>query len=151
MPRLAARRRRTRRRRLADALGLTAAQADASSAIGLKADLVVKGSAASDRLALRLRAGANKIEVDVGDNGSAAPSPRQGQRIRVQAGGAATVASMIPAAPSQRDPDAHRRAGRQRHAPGRLGAEKLNGDSGADVIDGNGRQRHRQPQAGDDP
>ena len=56
---------------LAGALGLTAAQADASSAIGLQGrTLIVKGSAASDRLALRLRAGApDKLEVDVGDNG----------------------------------------------------------------------------------
>ena len=75
-------------------LGLTAAQADAlvrdRAASGKT--LVVKGTAASDRLALRLRAGApDKLEVDVGDNGSADFSdrarqgqahPRQGRRRR---------------------------------------------------------------------
>ena len=75
---------------LAGALGLTAAQADASSAIGLKGKtLIVKGTAASDKLALRLRAGApDKLEVDVGDNGSADVTIARNKvkRIRVKAG-----------------------------------------------------------------
>ena len=77
---------------LAGALGLTAAKADASPpAIGLRGKtLIIKGTGASDRLALRRRAGApGKLEVDVGDNGSAdfTIARDEVKRIRVKAGG----------------------------------------------------------------
>ena len=115
---------------VAGMLGLTAAQADAAPAIGLKGKtLIVKGTGASDRLALRLHAGApGKIDVDVGDNGSAdlAVARNKVTRIRVKAGGGNDAI----------------RGGR--------GAERLNGDGGDDTIDGNGGNDVADLGAGDD-
>jgi Ca2+-binding RTX toxin-like protein len=138
------------------ALGLTAAQADAAAAIGLQGKtLVVKGTAASDKLALRLRAGApDKLQVDIGDNGSAdfTIARNKVKRIRVKAGrgddqvrideanGAFT--NTIPTRIDGQGGDDTIRGG--------SGAEKLNGDAGADVIDGNGGNDTANLGAGDD-
>jgi Ca2+-binding RTX toxin-like protein len=141
---------------LAGALGLTAAQADASSAIGLKGKtLIVKGTAASDKLALRLRAGApDKLEVDVGDNGSADVTIARNKvkRIRVKAGRGDDQVRIDDAngaftntIPTRIDGQAGNDTLR-----GGLGAEKLNGNGGADVIDGNGDNDVANLGAGDD-
>jgi Ca2+-binding RTX toxin-like protein len=142
---------------IAGALGLTAAQADASPpAIGLKGKtLIVKGTAASDRLALRLRAGdPGKIEVDVGDNGSADATIARDkvERIRVNAGrGNDQVriddanGAFTTAIPTRIDGQ-----GGNDTLRGGAGAEKLNGDAGADVIDGNGANDVANLGAGDD-
>jgi Ca2+-binding RTX toxin-like protein len=141
---------------IAGALGLTATQADASSAIGLKGKtLVVKGTGASDRLALRLRTGdPSKIEVDVGDNGSADATFARNKvkRIRVKAGrGNDQVriddanGAFTNAIPTRIDGQGGNDALR-----GGAGAEKLNGDAGADTIDGNGGNDIANLGAGDD-
>ena len=141
---------------IAGALGLTATQADASSAIGLEGKtLIVKGTGASDRLALRLRAGdPSKLEVDVGDNGSADATFARNKvkRIRVKAGrgndqlriddanGAFTTTI-----PTRIDGEGGNDAIR-----GGTGAERLNGDAGDDTIDGNGGNDRADLGAGDD-
>jgi Ca2+-binding RTX toxin-like protein len=141
---------------IAGALGLTATQADASSAIGLKGKtLIVKGTGASDRLALRLRAGdPGKLEVDVGDNGSADATFARNKvkRIRVKAGrGNDQVriddanGAFTNAIPTRIDGQGGNDALR-----GGAGAEKLNGDAGADTIDGNGGNDSANLGAGDD-
>ena len=116
--------------------------------------LVVKGTAASDRLALRLRAGApDKLEVDVGDNGSAdfRIARDRVKRIRVKAGGGDDQVRIDDANGAFTTTiHAHRRAGRARTLRGGLGAERLNGDAGADVIDGNGGNDIANLGAGDD-
>ena len=107
---------------LAGSLGLTAAQADASVCDRAPSGktLVVRAQTASDRLALRLRAGApDKLEVDVGDNGSAdfRIARDRVKRIRVKAGGGDDQVRIDDAnGPSDDHRDAHRRAGRPRHA-----------------------------------
>ena len=141
---------------IAGALGLTATPADASSAIGLKGKtLIVKGTGASDRLALRLRTGdPSKIEVDVGDNGSADATFARNKvkRIRVKAGrGNDQVriddanGAFTNAIPTRIDGQGGNDALR-----GGAGAEKLNGDAGADTIDGNGGNDTANLGAGDD-
>ncbi len=141
---------------LAGSLGLTAAQADASSAIGLRGKtLVVKGTAASDRLALRLRAGApDKLEVDVGDNGSAdfRIARDRVKRIRVKAGGGDDQVRIDDANGAFTTTIPTRIDGQGGHDTlrGGLGAERLNGDAGADVIDGNGGNDIANLGAGDD-
>ena len=141
---------------LAGALGLTAAQADASSAIGLRGKtLVVKGTAASDRLALRLRAGApDKLEVDVGDNGSAdfRIARDKVKRIRVKAGGGDDQVRIDDANGAFTNTISTRIDGQggDDTLRGGVGAEKLNGDAGADVIDGNGGNDVSNLGAGDD-
>jgi Ca2+-binding RTX toxin-like protein len=141
---------------LAGTLGLTAAQADASSAIGLQGKtLIVKGTAASDKLALRLRAGApDKLEVDVGDNGS--PDFRiardKVKRIRVKARGGDDQVRIDDAngAFTYTIPTRLDGQGGNDTLRGGLGAERLNGDAGADVIDGNGGNDISNLGAGDD-
>jgi len=141
---------------LAGALGLTAAQADASSAIGLRGKtLVVKGTAASDRLALRLRAGApDKLEVDVGDNGSAdfRIARDKVKRIRVKAGGGDDQVRIDDANGAFTNTISTRIDGQggDDTLRGGVGAEKLNGDAGADTIDGNGGNDVSNLGAGDD-
>jgi Ca2+-binding RTX toxin-like protein len=141
---------------IAGALGLTATQADASSAIGLKGrTLIVKGTGASDRLALRLRAGdPGKVEVDVGDNGSADATFARNKvkRIHVKAGrGNDQVriddanGAFTNAIPTRIDGQGGNDALR-----GGAGAEKLNGDAGADTIDGNRGNDIADLGAGDD-
>jgi Ca2+-binding RTX toxin-like protein len=141
---------------LAGALGLTAAQADASSAIGLQGKtLIVKGTAASDKLALRLRAGApDKLEVDVGDNGSAdfRIARDKVKRIRVKARGGDDQVRIDDAngAFTSTIPTRIDGQGGNDTLRGGLGAERLNGDAGADVIDGNGGNDISNLGAGDD-
>ena len=141
---------------IAGALGLTAAQADASSAIGLNGKtLIVKGTRASDKLALRLRAGApDKLEVDVGDNGSADFTiPRNKiNRIRVKAGGGDDQVRIDDAngAFTNTIPTRIDGQGGNDTLRGGLGAEKLNGNAGNDVIDGNGGNDVSNLGAGDD-
>jgi Ca2+-binding RTX toxin-like protein len=141
---------------LVGALGLTAAQADAASAIGLQGKtLIVKGTAASDKLALRLRAGApDKLEVDVGDNGSAdfRIARDKVKRIRVRAGGGDDQVRIDDAngAFTNTIPTRIDGQGGNDTLRGGLGAEKLNGDAGADVIDGNGGNDVANLGAGDD-
>ncbi|MGZ8632598.1 MAG: calcium-binding protein [Solirubrobacteraceae bacterium] len=141
---------------LAGALGLTTAQADASSAIGLRGKtLIVKGTAGSDRLALRLRAGApDKLEVDIGDNGSAdfRIARDKVKRIRVKAGRGDDQVRIDDANGAFTDTIATRidgQGGNDTRRGGR-GAERLNGDAGADVIDGNGGNDRANLGAGDD-
>jgi Ca2+-binding RTX toxin-like protein len=129
---------------VAGMLGLTAAQADAAPAIGLKGKtLLVKGTGAADRLALRLHAGApDKIDVDVGDNGSAdlVVARDKVKRIRVKGGGGSDQIRIDDAngaftttIPTRIDGQGGNDAIR-----GGSGAERLNGDGGNDTIDGNG-------------
>ena len=141
---------------VAGVLGLTAAQADAAPAIGLKGGtLLAKGTAGNDRLALRLRAGdPSKIEVDVGDNGSAdlIVARNKVNRIRVNGGrgndqiriddanGAFTTT--VPTRIDGQGGDDAIRGGR--------GAERLNGDGGSDTIDGNGGDDRADLGAGED-
>ena len=142
---------------VAGVLGLTAAQADAAPAIGLKGHtLLVKGTAGNDRLALRLHAGApDKIDVDVGDNGSAdlVVARNQVDRIRVKGGrgndqiriddaNGAFTTTIPTRIDGQGGNDAIR---------GGSGAERLNGDGGNDTIDGNGGNDRRQPRRGRRP
>jgi Ca2+-binding RTX toxin-like protein len=141
---------------LAGALGLTAAQADASSAIGLNGKtLIVKGTAASDKLALRLRAGdPSKIQVDVGDNGSADATFARNKvkRIRVKAGGGDDQVRIDDAngAFTNTIPTRIDGQGGNDAIRGGLGAEKLNGDAGDDTVDGNGGNDVSNLGAGDD-
>jgi Ca2+-binding RTX toxin-like protein len=141
---------------VAGALGLTAAQADAAAGVGLQGKtLVVKGSGANDKLALRLKPGAPaKIEVDFGDNGSAdfRISRDRVKRIRVKAGGGNdqvriddSGGAFTTAIPTRIDGQGGNDAIR-----GGAGAEKLNGDGGADVIDGNGGNDVANLGVGDD-
>ena len=128
---------------IAGALGLTAAQADAAPAIGLKGKtLIAKGTAGADTLALRLHAGApDKIDVDVGDNGSAdlVVARNKVKRIRVKAGAGNDQIRIDDAngaftttIPTRIDGQGGNDAIR-----GGSGAERLNGDGGKDTIDGN--------------
>jgi Ca2+-binding RTX toxin-like protein len=141
---------------IAGALGLTAAQADASSAIGLRGKtLVIKGTAAGDRLALRLRAGApDKLEVDVGDDGSAdfRIARDRVKRIRVKAGGGDDQVRIDDAngAFTNTIPTRIDGQGGNDTLRGGVGAERLNGDAGADTIDGNGGNDVSNLGAGDD-
>jgi Ca2+-binding RTX toxin-like protein len=141
---------------VAGALGVTAAQADASSAIGLRGKtLVIKCTAAGDRLALRLRAGApDKLEVDVGDDGSAdfRIARDRVKRIRVKAGGGDDQVRIDDAngAFTNTIPTRIDGQGGNDTLRGGVGAERLNGDAGADTIDGNGGNDVSNLGAGDD-
>ncbi len=141
---------------VAGMLGLTAAQADAAPAIGLKGKtLIAKGTGAGDRLALRLHAGApDKIDVDVGDNGSAdlVVARNKVDRIRVKGGGGNDQIRIDDAngaftttIPTRIDGQGGNDAIR-----GGSGAERLNGDGGNDTIDGNGGNDVANLGAGDD-
>jgi Ca2+-binding RTX toxin-like protein len=141
---------------VAGLLALTAAQADAAPAIGLKGHtLLAKGTAGNDRLALRLHQGApDKIDVDVGDNGSAdlVVARNKVDRIRVKAGrGNDQIriddanGAFTNAIPTRIDGQ-----GGNDTIRGGLGAEQLNGNGGADVIDGNGGNDVADLGAGDD-
>jgi Ca2+-binding RTX toxin-like protein len=141
---------------VAGVLGLTAAQADAAPAIGLKGGtLLAKGTAGNDKLALRLHAGApDKIDVDVGDNGSAdlVVARNKVKRIRVKAGAGSDQVRIDDAngaftttIPTRID------GGRGNDAiRGGAGAERLNGDGGSDTIDGNQGNDTADLGAGDD-
>ena len=141
---------------VAGMLGLTAAQADAAPAIGLKGKtLIAKGTGAGDRLALRLHAGApDKIDVDIGDNGSAdlVVARNKVNRIRVKGGGGNDQIRIDDAngaftttIPTRIDGQGGNDAIR-----GGSGAERLNGDGGNDTIDGNGGNDVANLGAGDD-
>jgi Ca2+-binding RTX toxin-like protein len=112
---------------LAGALGLTAPQADASSAIGLRGrTLIVEGSAASEKLARRLRAGApDKLEVDAGQRlGRLQDRARQGQAHPREGG-----------RPRARcDRPLGRRRSRDDALIGGAGADTLLGAAGDDVL-----------------
>jgi Ca2+-binding RTX toxin-like protein len=141
---------------VAGVLGLTAAQAHAAPAIGLKGrTLIAKGTGAGDRLALRLHAGApDKIDVDVGDNGSAdlVVARNKVDRIRVKGGGGHDQIRIDDAngaftttIPTRIDGEGGNDAIR-----GGAGDEKLNGDGGNDTIDGNGGDDRADLGRGDD-
>ncbi|HEX6744548.1 MAG TPA: calcium-binding protein [Solirubrobacteraceae bacterium] len=141
---------------VAGALGLTAAQAHAAPAIGLKGKtLIAKGTGAGDRLALRLHAGApDKIDVDVGDNGSAdlVVARNKVDRIRIKGGGGNDQIRIDDAngaftttIPTRIDGEGGNDAIR-----GGAGAERLNGDGGNDTIDGNGGDDRADLGRGDD-
>jgi Ca2+-binding RTX toxin-like protein len=141
---------------LAGGLGLTAAQADASSSAKIKyRTLVVKGSGASDKLALRLRAGApDKLEIDVGDDGTAdfRVARNKFDRIRVNAGGGDdqvriddSNGAFTTTTPTKIDGQ-----GGKDTLLGGAGAEKLLGGRGADLVDGNGGNDTANLGAGDD-
>ena len=141
---------------VAGMLGLTAAQADAAPVIGLKGKtLIAKGTGAGDRLALRLHAGApDRIDVDVGDNGSAdlVVARNRVKRIRVKGGGGNdqiriddTNGAFTTTIPTRIDGQGGNDAIR-----GGRGAERLNGDGGNDTIDGNGGSDVANLGAGDD-
>ena len=141
---------------VAGLLALTAAQAEAAPAIGLKGHtLLAKGTAGNDRLALRLHQGApDKIDVDVGDNGSAdlVVARNKVDRIRVKGGrGNDQIriddanGAFTNAIPTRIDGQ-----GGNDTIRGGLGAEQLNGNGGADVIDGNGGNDVADLGAGDD-
>jgi Ca2+-binding RTX toxin-like protein len=141
---------------IAGVLGLTAAHADAAPIIGLKGHtLLVKGTAGDDTLALRLHPGApGRIDVDVGDNGSAdlVVARNKVDRIRVKGGrgndririddaqGAFT--STIPTRIDGEGGDDAILGGR--------GDERLHGDAGIDTIDGNGGDDRVDLGGGDD-
>jgi hypothetical protein len=121
---------------VAGMLGLTAAQADAAPAIGLKGKtLIAKGTGAGDRLALRLHSGApDRVDVDVGDNGSAdlVVARNKVNRIRVKGGGGNDQIRIDDAngaftttIPTRIDGQGGNDAIR-----GGSGAERLNGDGG---------------------
>jgi Ca2+-binding RTX toxin-like protein len=141
---------------LVGVLGLTAARAEAAPAIGLKGGtLLAKGTAGNDRLALRLRAGdPTKIEVDVGDNGSAdlIVARNKVDRIRVKAGGGNDQVRIDDAngAFTTTIPTRIEGQGGNDAIRGGLGAERLNGDRGNDQIDGNGGNDVADLGAGDD-
>ena len=141
---------------VAGMLALTAAQADAAPAIGLKGHtLLAKGTAGNDRLALRLHQGApGKIDVDVGDNGSAdlvvarnkvdrirVKGGRGNDQIRIDDANGAFTTTIPTRIDGQGGNDAIR---------GGSGAERLNGDGGDDTIDGNGGNDVANLGAGDD-
>ena len=141
---------------VAGLLALTAAQAEAAPAIGLKGHtLLAKGTAGNDRLALRLHQGApDKIDVDVGDNGSAdlVVARNQVDRIRVKGGrgndqiriddaNGAFTTTIPTRIDGQGGDDAIR---------GGAGGERLDGDGGNDTIDGNGGNDRADLGGGDD-
>ena len=154
------------------AAGITAGQGSAAPALGAQvpsqgraADvkrprlthglLTVAGTAAGDRLALRLRAGdPGTLEVDVGDDGSAEFSFDRGRvtSITVAAGagndlvriddGNGTFTNSIPTTIAGDDGNDVLLGG--------AGAERLFGGAGVDSIDGNGGNDVAQLGAGDD-
>jgi Ca2+-binding RTX toxin-like protein len=141
---------------VAGLLALTAAQAEAAPAIGLKGHtLLAKGTAGNDRLALRLHQGApDKIDVDVGDDGSAdlvvarnkvdrigVKGGRGNDQIRIDDANGAFTTTIPTRIDGEGGNDAIR---------GGAGAERLNGDAGNDTIDGNGGNDRADLGAGDD-
>ncbi|HEX6696672.1 MAG TPA: calcium-binding protein [Solirubrobacteraceae bacterium] len=141
---------------VAGVLGLTAAQADAAPAIGLKGKaLIVKGTGAGDRLALRLHSGApDKIDVDVGDDGSAdlVVARNKVDRIRVKGAGGNDQIRIDDAnrAFTTTIPTRIDGQGGNDVIRGGSGAERLNGDGGNDTIDGNGGDDRADLGGGDD-
>ncbi len=142
---------------VAGALGLAASQADAAApVIGLKGrTLLVRGTAGADRLAVRLHAGAaGKIDVDVGDNGSAdlVVARKKVKRIRIKGGGGddklriddanGAFTTAIPTRIEGQGGDDDLRGG--------AGAEKLSGGGGTDTVDGNGGNDLADLGGGDD-
>ena len=142
---------------VAGLLGLTAAQAEAAPAIGLKGKtLMAKGTAGQRpaRAAPPCRAHPDKIDVDVGDNGSAdlVVARNKVNRIRVKGGGGNDQIRIDDAngaftttIPTRIDGQGGNDAIR-----GGVGAERLNGDGGSDTIDGNGGNDVANLGAGDD-
>jgi Ca2+-binding RTX toxin-like protein len=129
---------------IAGALALTAAQADASYTTKVKgATLTIKGNAASDKLALRLKQGdPNTLVVDVGANGSADFSVARStfSDIHVKAGGGDDLVRIDDSngAFTRTTPTTIDGAGGRDTLIGGAGAETLNGGRGADTVDGNG-------------
>jgi Ca2+-binding RTX toxin-like protein len=141
---------------VAGALGLTASQADAAPVIGLKGrTLLVKGTAGADRLAVRLHSGApDKVDVDVGDNGSAdlvvardkvkrirIKGGRGNDQLRIDDSNGAFTTTIPTRIEGEGGNDALR---------GGAGAEKLSGGAGTDTIDGNQGNDQADLGAGDD-
>ena len=131
------------------------AAASAVKAAVVDGTLVVTVTPTRDLIALRLsRTHPNRLQVDVGDNGSADHVFRLGsfKAIRVDAGGAATGSGSTPATATftNRKPTrVHGQAGDDTLIGG-AGNETFIGGRGNDVVDGNGgadtvprrRQRH---------
>jgi Ca2+-binding RTX toxin-like protein len=141
---------------IAGALGLTAAQADASYTTKVKSNtLVVKGNAASDKLALRLKKGdSNKLLIDVGANGSADFTVDRGTftDIHVKAGGGDDLVRIDDSngAFTTTTPTTIDGAGGRDTLLGGAGKETLNGGAGADTVDGNGGNDEVDLGAGND-
>jgi Ca2+-binding RTX toxin-like protein len=124
---------------LAAALALTAGSADAKySATVHKRTLVITGDKASDRLALRARP--RKVQIDVGDNGTAdiRIAHRRFDRIRVRAGaGDDRVRIHDPGIPFTKQKRTTLEGGRGADTLlGGRGAERLIAGDGNDVVDG---------------
>jgi Ca2+-binding RTX toxin-like protein len=137
-------------------LALTAAQADAAPSIKVKHDtLTIKGSGKSDKLALRLHAGApGTLDVDVGDNGSPDFSVARSRvaRIRVNVRGGNdqvriddTNGAFTTTIPTTIDGGSGKDT-----LLGGAGAEKLIGGRSADTVDGNGGNDVANLGGGDD-
>jgi Ca2+-binding RTX toxin-like protein len=138
------------------ALGLTAAQADASYTTKVKSNtLVVKGNAASDKLALRLKKGdPNTLLIDVGANGSADFTADRSTfgAIHVKAGGGDDLVRIDDSngAFTATTPTTIDGAGGRDTLLGGAGKETLNGGRGADTVDGNGGNDEVDLGAGND-
>jgi Ca2+-binding RTX toxin-like protein len=116
--------------------------------------LIVQGSAGSDKLALRLRAGhPQTLQVDVGDDGSPNFQVNRNRfdRIRVYAGdGNDQVRIDESNGAFTTTPTQINGQGGDDTLVGGSGAETLNGGNGTDLIDGNGGADRIRLGAGDD-
>jgi Ca2+-binding RTX toxin-like protein len=117
--------------------------------------LIVQGSAASDKLALRLRAGhPQTLQVDVGDDGSAdfQVNRHRFDRIRVYAGAgndSVRIDESNGAFTTTTPTHLNGQSGDDTLIGG-SGAESLNGGDGNDIVDGNGGADRIHLGAGDD-
>ncbi len=146
-------------------LALSAQAADAAHRVKVKVKhqtLIVTGTKAGDRIALRLRAGAPQtLQVDVGENGSAdfEVARNRFNRIRVDAGrgdddvrideanGAFTTTTPTQLN-GQRGNDTLVGGSGADTLYGGDGNDNLVGGSGAERLIGGARQRHRRRQPG---
>ena len=127
---------------------LTTVDAPASYSVAVKKrTLVVKGTGAGDKLALRARG--RRLLVDVRDNGTAdfRVARRRFDRIRVRAGGGN---DRVRIAFARRTPVTIAGGGGADTLLGGRGAERLLAGDGADVVDGNRGDDSANLGAGDD-
>jgi len=134
-------------------LGFTAANANASYTAKVKhRTLTIKGNAASDKLALRVNN--NKLEIDVGDDGSADfnVARKKFTRIRVKAGGGNDQVRIDESGGVFTDTTPTTIDGERGNDTllGGSGSERLIGGRGADVVDGNRGDDIAALGAGDD-